>query len=206
MVKRLCDIVVSGVALLLLLPVFTVVGILIKLDSPGPVFHRGMRIGRHGRRFRIFKFRTMVADADTKGPSSTAADDPRITPTGRFIRRFNLDELPQFINVLKGEMSIVGPRPQVPWAVELYTEEERTILSVRPGITDWATIWIRDEGELLRGSADPDKDYLEKIWPEKRRLQLEYIRNHSVWVDLRIMFKTFQTHLLDRILKKGLRV
>jgi len=183
-----------------------VVGALIKRDSPGPVFHRGTRIGRHGKPFRIFKFRTMVAGADTKGPSSTTADDPRITPIGRFVRRFNLDELPQFINVLKGEMSIVGPRPQVPWAVALYTEEERTILSVRPGITDWATIWIRDEGELLRGSADPDKDYLEKIWPEKRRLQLEYIRNHSVWVDLRIMFKTFQTHLLDRILKKGLRV
>jgi lipopolysaccharide/colanic/teichoic acid biosynthesis glycosyltransferase len=204
MVKRLCDIVVSAVALLLLLPVFTVVGILIKLDSPGPVFHRGTRIGRHGRPFHIFKFRTMVVGADTKGPSSTTADDPRITPIGRFIRRFNLDELPQFINVFKGEMSIVGPRPQVLWAVELYTEEERTILSVRPGITDWATIWIRDEGELLRGSTDPDKDYLEKIWPEKRRLQLEYVRNHSVWVDLQIMFKTFQTHLLDRILKKGL--
>jgi lipopolysaccharide/colanic/teichoic acid biosynthesis glycosyltransferase len=202
--KRLSDIAISSLALLVLFPLFVILAILIKVGSTGPIFFRGVRIGLDGKPFRIFKFRTMVMDADKLGPSSSTSDDPRITKIGRFIRRFNLDELPQFLNVLKGEMSIVGPRPQVSWAVELYTEEERTILSVRPGITDWATIWNRDEGELLRGSTDPDKDYLEKIWPEKRRLQLEYVRNHSVWVDLQIMFKTFQTHLLDRILKKGL--
>lgn len=202
--KRLSDIAISSLALLVLFPLFVILAILIKVGSKGPIFFRGVRIGLDGKPFRIFKFRTMVMDADKLGPSSSTSDDPRITKIGRFIRRFNLDELPQFLNVLKGEMSIVGPRPQVSWAVELYTEEERTILSVRPGITDWATIWIRDEGELLRGSTDPDKDYLEKIWPEKRRLQLEYVRNHSVWVDLQIMFKTFQSHLLDRILKKGL--
>jgi lipopolysaccharide/colanic/teichoic acid biosynthesis glycosyltransferase len=198
MLKRLFDFVLSLVGLLILSPLFAVVALLIKLDSPGPVFYRGLRIGRFGTPFRMYKFRTMVVNAERSGSSSTPADDPRITRAGRFIRRFNLDELPQFINVLKGDMSIVGPRPQVPWAVELYTEEEKAILGVRPGITDWATIWIRDEGELLRGSVDPDKDYMEKIWPEKRRLQLEYVRNHSLWVDFQIMLKTIKTHLFDR--------
>lgn len=201
MTKRLFDVVVSAVVLVLLAPVFLVVALAIKLDSSGPVFFRGIRVGRHGRSFRIFKFRTMVANAEKVGGSSTAADDPRITRVGRWVRRFNLDELPQFINVLKGEMSIVGPRPQVPWAVELYTEEEREILSVHPGITDWATVWVGDEGDLLRGSRDPDREYLEKIWPEKRRLQLEYVRNHSLWVDFRIMLATLKTHLFDRIFR-----
>ena len=202
MIKRPFDLVVSSVALVLLAPLFLVIGALIKLDSPGPVFYMGTRVGRHGRPFHIFKFRTMVRGADTQGPSSTAADDSRITPIGRFVRRFNLDELPQFINVFRGEMSVVGPRPQVPWAVELYTEEERTILSVRPGITDWATVWVGDEGELLRGSSDPDRDYLEKIWPEKRRLQLEYVRNHSLLTDVKIMLKTLDVHLLERIVRR----
>jgi len=170
--KRLCDIVVSGVGLLLLLPVFGIVGILIKLDSTGPVFFRQLRVGRHGKPFRIFKFRSMVVDADRLGGPSTAADDRRITRTGRWIRRFNLDELPQLINVLRGEMSIVGPRPEVPEYVALFNEEEKEILSVRPGITDWATLWIRDEGRLLAGSEDPERTYLEKIWTEKHRLAL----------------------------------
>lgn len=198
MMKRLFDIGFSLVGLLVLLPLFLLVGVLIKLDSQGPVFYRGVRVGRFGRPFRMYKFRTMVANADRSGSSSTPADDPRITRAGRFIRRLNLDELPQFINVLKGDMSIVGPRPQVPWAVELYTEEEKAILGVRPGITDWATIWVRDEGEILRGSVDPDKDYMEKIWPEKRRLQLEYVKNHSLWIDFQIMVKTLKVHLFDR--------
>ncbi len=202
MIKRLIDIVLSSLALLIVTPLFLVVAILIKLDSPGPVFFRGVRVGRHGKPFRIFKFRTMVGSADKAGPSSTAVDDPRITKIGKVIRRYNLDELPQFINVLEGEMSIVGPRPQVPWAVDLYTDEEKAVLTMRPGITDWATLWIRDEGELLRGSVDPDQDYMEKIWPQKRRLQLEYVRNHSVWVDLKIMLKTLQTHLFERIRRK----
>ncbi len=201
MLKRFFDITLSSLTFVILSPMFLTVAILIKLDSPGPVFYRGVRVGRYGKPFRIFKFRTMIVDAEKKGPSSTAAEDPRITKTGKFIRRFNLDELPQFINVLKGEMSIVGPRPQVPWAVELYTEEEKIILSVRPGITDWATIWIRDEGEMLWGSADPDKDYLEKIWPEKRRLQLEYVTNHSLWIDFKIMLLTLKTHLFDRMMR-----
>lgn len=201
MAKRLVDIILSSLALLISAPLFLIVALLIKLDSPGPVFFRGVRIGRFGKPFRIFKFRTMIADGDKIGPTSTPADDPRITRVGIFLKKYNLDELPQLSNVLKGEMSIVGPRPQVPWAVELYTEEEKAILTVRPGITDWATIWVRDEGEILRGSADPDKDYLEKVWPEKRRLQLEYVRNQSLWIDFQIMLKTVKTHLFDRIVR-----
>lgn len=203
MVKRSLDVVLSLLALGILAPILGFVALLIMLDSAGPVFYKGIRIGRYGKPFQIYKFRTMVANARTMGPSSTAADDARITSVGRYIRRYNLDELPQFINVLKGEMSIVGPRPQVPWAVALYTEEEKRILTVRPGITDWATIWVGDEGELLRGSTDPDRDYMEKIWPAKRRLQLEYVRNQSVWTDFKIMLKTLETHLLDRIVRRG---
>lgn len=205
MVKRCVDVCLSAFALLVASPIFLVAAALIKCGSKGPVFYRQVRVGRHGKPFRIFKFRTMVVNADKIRVSSTAWDDPRITGMGRFMRKFNLDELPQFINVLKGEMSIVGPRPQVPWAVNLYTEEERQILTVKPGITDWATIWIRDEGEILRGSTDPDRDYLEKIWPEKRRLQLEYVQRHSLRIDFEIMLKTLNTHLLDRILRKGLQ-
>lgn len=200
MLKRLFDIVLSLTALVILSPLFLVVALLIKLDSPGPVFYRGVRVGRFGRPFRIFKFRTMVANAERIGPRSTAADDPRLTRIGRkFIKRFNLDELPQFINVLKGEMSIVGPRPEVPEVIALYPEEERAkVLSIRPGITDWATLWIRDEAERLRGSLDPHRTYLEQIWPEKRRLQMQYIQNHSIWTDFKIMFMTLKVHLIER--------
>lgn len=200
MAKRLVDIVFSSLSLALLSPLFFVVALLVELDSPGPVFFRGVRIGRFGRPFRIYKFRTMVADADKVGPLSTATGDPRVTRVGRIVRRFNLDELPQFINVLRGEMSIVGPRPEVPEVVALYPEEERRlVLSVRPGITDWATVWIRDEGERLRGSPDPHQKYLEEIWPEKRRLQLKYIREQSFVTDTRIMLLTLKVHLIDRL-------
>jgi len=199
MLKRLFDVMVSSLALLLLSPVFALIAVLIKLDSPGPVFFRGHRVGRFGRPFRIYKFRTMVVNAEQLGGPSTSSDDPRITRVGRWIRRFNLDELPQFINVLKGEMSIVGPRPEVPEVVALYPEEEReAVLSVRPGITDWATIWIGNEGERLRGSPDPHRKYLEEIWPEKRRLQLEYIRNQTLWTDLKIIVLTLKVHLIGR--------
>ncbi|MFQ5850696.1 MAG: sugar transferase [Candidatus Binatia bacterium] len=198
MLKRLCDIVMSSLALVVLFPIFLIVALLIKIGSPGPVFFRGIRVGRHGKPFRIYKFRTMVVDGDRLGGPSTAEDDPRITRVGKFIRRFNLDELPQFINVLKGEMSVVGPRPEVPQYVELFTEEEKAIISVRPGITDWATVSIRDEGKMLAGSKDPEKTYMEKIWPEKHRLALEYVKNQSLPVDLEIMLKTVRVHLFDR--------
>lgn len=196
--KRLADIVLSLLGLVIFSPLLIIIGVLIKKEDGGPVFYRGIRIGRYGRPFRIFKVRTMGLDADKIGGPSTRADDPRITKIGRFIRRFNLDELPQFINVLKGEMSIVGPRPEVPQYVALFSEEEKAILNVRPGITDWATLWIRDEGKILAGSEDPERTYMEKIWPEKHRLALEYVKNRSVWVDLEIMLKTLKVHLFDR--------
>jgi lipopolysaccharide/colanic/teichoic acid biosynthesis glycosyltransferase len=195
MLKRLIDITVSSIGLAALSPAFLLIAIAIKWDSPGPVFYQQERVGRFGESFKIYKFRTMVINADKIGDSSTPNDDPRITKVGKFLRsKFQLDEIPQLINVLKGDMSLIGPRPQVPWAVELYTEEERkAILSVQPGMTDYASVRFPNEGEILKGSTSPDKDYLEKIAPEKTRLQLEYVKNHSVWVDFKILAKTFRT-------------
>jgi len=189
-VKRIFDLCVSAAGLVVLAPLLVVIALLIRLDSRGPVLYRGVRIGRYGREFEIFKFRTMVADAERLGASSTPEDDPRITRVGRVLRRYKLDELPQLLNVLRGEMSLVGPRPQVPWAVSLYSDSERALLSVRPGMTDYASIRFRNEGEILRGSKDPDKDYLEKIAPEKIRLGLEYVKNASLAVDIRIIIAT----------------
>ncbi len=190
MVKRFFDFALSLTGLVLTWPLLACIALLIKLDSPGPVFYRGVRVGRGGRLFQIFKFRTMVVNAQSLGDSSTPEDDPRITRVGKFLRRYKLDELPQLINVLKGEMSFVGPRPQVEWAVALYNEQEKALLSVRPGITDYASIRFSNEGEILRGSLDADKDYMEKIAPEKIRLGLDYVRHHSLLVDLRIILAT----------------
>jgi lipopolysaccharide/colanic/teichoic acid biosynthesis glycosyltransferase len=188
--KRAIDLLVSGVGLIVLSPVLVALALWIKLDSAGPVFHRGLRVGRDETRFRMIKFRSMVHDAHLIGGTSTPEDDPRITRAGKFLRKYKLDEVPQLLNVLRGEMSLVGPRPQVPWAVDLYTPEEKTILRVKPGITDYASLRFRDEGEILRGSTDPDKDYMEKIHPEKMRLSLEYARTHSVWLDCKILAST----------------
>ncbi len=188
----------SLAGLVILSPVLLLVSLLIKLDSSGPVFYRGVRTGRFGKPFRIFKFRTMVQDAEKAGPSSTADDDSRITRVGRFLRKHKLDELPQLMNVLCGQMSLVGPRPQVPWAAERYSNEEKELLTVRPGMTDFASLQFRDEGEILRGSQDPDKDYYEKIHPEKMRLSLEYVRNRSFWLDCRIVLDTIAAVLFSR--------
>jgi lipopolysaccharide/colanic/teichoic acid biosynthesis glycosyltransferase len=166
------------------------IAILIKKEDGGPVFYRGSRVGRFGKLFRIFKFRTMVVNAEKHGGPSTADDDPRITKIGKFVRKFKIDELPQLINVLKGEMSFVGPRPEVQVYVDMFTEEEKAILSVRPGITDWASIWNPNEGAVLAGSPDPEKTYMEKIRPEKIRLQLKYVRERSFWNDLKIIAQT----------------
>jgi len=190
MIKRLFDIVFSFFGLIFISPLLLILAILIKLSSPGPVFYRGTRIGRSGKSFKIFKFRTMVVDAEKTRIWSTSVNDPRLTKIGKFLKKYQIDELPQLINVLKGEMSLVGPRPQVPWAVELYNEEEKTLLNLQPGMTDWASLWNFHEGEILKGSKDADKDYLEKIHPEKMRLALEYARHHSFWIDLKIIFKT----------------
>jgi len=188
--KRTFDIFSSLCGLLLISPVLAVIAVWIKLDSRGPVFYRGLRVGRYGRPFRILKFRTMVVDAEKLGASSTKEDDPRITRSGAFLRRFKFDELPQLWNVLVGEMSLVGPRPQVQWAVDLYSNEEKRLLNVRPGITDYASLKFRNEGEILKGADDPDEAYLRLIAPEKIRLGLWYVEHRSLWIDLRILWAT----------------
>ena len=190
--KRLLDYTVAGVGLVLLAPLLLVLALVIRLGPPGPVFYRGERVGLGGITFRILKFRTMVVEAEKSGGSSTPEDDPRITRVGHMLRRWKLDEAPQLINVVRGEMSLVGPRPQVRWAVDLYTPEERRLLSVRPGITDWASVRFRNEAEILRGSDDPDRLYLEKIAPEKIRLGLWYVDNQTFLEDLRIIFATLR--------------
>jgi lipopolysaccharide/colanic/teichoic acid biosynthesis glycosyltransferase len=188
--KRSFDFVVALAALLVVSPILLILALIIKLGSAGPVFYRGARVGRNGVAFRIFKFRTMVIDAEKLGGSATAEDDPRITPIGRFIRRHKLDEFPQFLNVLVGDMSLVGPRPEVKKYVDMYTEEEKAILDLRPGITDWASIWNSNEAAVLEGSADPEKTYEELIRPTKLALQLFYVRNQSLSVDVKILFHT----------------
>ena len=192
-VKRVFDIVCSLFGLVMLSPLLLWIAWRIKQEDNGPVFYRGMRVGLRGKPFRILKFRTMVVDAERMGPSSTAKEDPRITMIGHFLRQYKLDELPQLFNVLLGEMSFVGPRPQVQWAVDLYTPEERAILSVRPGITDYASLKFSNEAEILKGSVDPDKDYMEKIHPKKTRLALQYVGTQSFREDIRIILKTIST-------------
>ena len=196
--KRAFDVLLSLPSLVILSPFLVTVAFFVKLDSQGPIFYRGVRAGRFGKTFRIFKFRSMVQNADKLGSASTPEDDFRVTRVGRVLRRYKLDELPQLLNVIKGEMSLVGPRPQVLWAVERYTAEEKTVLSVRPGITDYASLKFRNEGEILAGSTDPDKDYFEKIHPEKMRLSLEYVQNQSVWLDCKIIVQTLTAVLFHR--------
>lgn len=191
-VKRVFDIFFSIVVIILFSPVILVVSAIIKFHDSGSIFYRAPRVGKNGIIFKMFKFRTMVVDADKIGPSSTSNSDSRITPIGRILRRYKLDELPQMFNVLKGEMSVVGPRPEVKKFTDMFNEEELAILSVKPGITDWASIWNSNEGEILDGADDPDKAYMELIRPEKIRLQLKYVRNISVWTDFKIIFITFR--------------
>ena len=188
--KRLFDIAVSFTGLVVLFPLLLAIATLIRLDSNGPIFYRGERLGRFGELFKIYKFRTMVVNADKLGGPSTAADDARLTKIAGFLKKYQLDELPQLINVLKGNMSLVGPRPEVQMYVNMFTKEEEAILSVRPGMTDYASLWNFHEGELLQGSADPEKTYMEQVRPEKIRLQLKYVREHSFCVDIKIILKT----------------
>ena len=190
MAKRLFDIVSSGIGLLCLAPIFVVMAIWIKLDSRGPVFYRQTRVGRYGHDFRIFKFRSMRVGSD-KGRQITVGErDPRITRSGYFIRRYKIDELPQLINVFLGDMSIVGPRPEVRKYVDLYSEEQRKVFQVRPGITDLASIKYRNENELLSQVDDPDTYYIDVIMPDKLAINLEYIRHQSFMGDIKIIFNT----------------
>ncbi len=190
MLKRLFDIAGALAGLILLSPLLAVIALKVKRGSPGPVFYRGRRVGRGGRPFDMLKFRTMEVDADRRGGSSTPADDPRITKEGKWLRAYKLDELPQLFNVLGGSMSFVGPRPQVQWAVDRYSPEERGLLAVRPGITDYASLKFSNEAEILRGAADPDQAYLELIAPSKIRLGLRYASRHTVLEDVKIMMAT----------------
>jgi lipopolysaccharide/colanic/teichoic acid biosynthesis glycosyltransferase len=197
--KRLFDLFFSGLGLIVLSPVFVVVAIWIKLDSPGPIFFRQERVGRGGRHFRIHKFRTMRSVATPQGPAITAGGDPRITRAGAFLRRHKLDELPQLIDVVRGDMSLVGPRPEVPNFMEAYPDDVRDrILSVPPGITDFASIEYREENALLAGSEAPERDYVEKILPAKLVYYDRYVRERSLWLDFALIFRTLGCLLLRR--------
>lgn len=189
-VKRLFDLLASGLGLLLLFPLFLLLALLVKLSSPGPVFYHGLRVGRRGRPFKMLKFRTMVADAEARGLPLTVGGDSRITGVGRFLRNAKLDELPQLWNVLKGEMSLVGPRPEAQKYVDLYTDDQRKVLEIRPGITDPASIKYRNENEILAAAVDPEKAYIANIMPDKVRLNLSYASRASVLSDLGIIFRT----------------
>ncbi len=193
MAKRLVDIFASVCGILALSPFFLVLSLAIKQEDGGPVFYRGERVGQNGVPFRIFKFRSMVMNAEKIGGSSTADDDPRITKIGFKLRKLKLDEIPQLLNVLKGDMSFVGPRPEVRHYTDMFSEEEKTILSVRPGITDWASLWNPNEGKILSGSPDPDRTYMEEIRPTKLKLQLKYVREKSLRNDLVIILETLKT-------------
>ena len=189
--KRLFDVLLSFVGLLLISPFLVLIAILIKLASPGPVLYRGVRVGQYGKPFCILKFRSMIVDAEQQGGSATAGDDPRLTSIGKFLRRYKLDELPQLFNVLKGEMSFVGPRPEVQKYVDQYSEDDKAILQLRPGITDWASIWNSNEAAVLEGSSDPEKSYEELILPTKVALQRKYLQDHACITDVKILFHTF---------------
>ncbi|MDD2737010.1 MAG: sugar transferase [Desulfuromonadaceae bacterium] len=195
MKKRLFDLIFSGTGLLFLSPAFVLLSIAIKLNSPGPVFYRGVRVGRLGTSFKIYKFRSMVADAEKKGAASTSNIDMRVTSVGHFIRKFKFDEFSQLINVFLGDMSLVGPRPEVQMFVDMYTEEEKQILTVRPGITDWSSIKFHNEGEIIEASgiADADEAYKKLIRPEKLRLQLKYVKERNLLIDIKIIFCTILT-------------
>lgn len=187
--KRIFDVIVSSLALILLAPVMLAIAIAVKLGSNGPIIYRGVRTGKGGAEFEIFKFRTMVENAESLGGMSTARNDPRVTRVGVILRRFKLDELPQFINVLFGDMSIVGPRPEMPAYTRLYQGDERLILSVRPGITDFASIRFSQLDEVL-GEDDADQVYETQVRPEKNALRVKYVKERNMWLDVKLIFAT----------------
>jgi lipopolysaccharide/colanic/teichoic acid biosynthesis glycosyltransferase len=191
MLKRTFDILASVFGLMLLSPVFLAVALWIKADSRGPVFYRQVRVGRCNRDFRLFKFRSMKVHSDSKGLLTVGGNDARITRAGYYIRKYKLDELPQLINVLIGDMSFVGPRPEVRRYVDLYTSEQMHVLDVRPGITDMASIKYRNENDLLAKADNPEDYYIKVIMPDKLRINLEYVRSHTMWSDLKLIFSTF---------------
>lgn len=190
LIKRLFDIVLSFVGLVTLSPILLGISIIIKITSPGPVFFKQVRVGRYEKNFKIFKFRTMVVDAEKKGAQITVGRDSRITGIGHFLRKYKLDEFPQLINVLIGDMSLVGPRPEVPKYTQYYNKEQKSIFQIRPGITDYASIKYSDENEILAKSSQPEKTYIEEIMVDKLKLNLQYLRDRSVITDLKIIINT----------------
>ncbi len=200
MVKRTFDFMFSSFGLVILSPLFAILSIAIKLESKGPVFYRGVRVGRNGKSFQIFKFRSMVANADKSGVTSTSAADMRLTFTGKFIRKFKFDEFSQLINVFLGDMSLVGPRPEVQKFVDMYTEEEKIILTVRPGITDWSSIKFHNEPEIIEASGiqDADEAYEKLIRPEKLKLQIKYIKERNILIDITIIICTIISIITTR--------
>ena len=196
--KRLFDIVASGLGLVVFSPLFLIIAIWIKLDSKGPVFYRQVRVGRNNKDFRIFKFRSMRVGADKGSLVTIGGREPRVTKSGYWIRKFKLDELPQLINVFIGDMSLVGPRPEVRHYVDYWTPEQMHVLDVRPGITDPASIKFRNENELMEKAEDAEKYYIEVIMQEKIKLYLEYVEKHNFFYDLGLIFKTFWVIVKER--------
>ncbi len=195
MIKRLFDIVFSLLGLILLLPLLLIIALVLKLESKGPVFYMQSRVGKNNKDFKIFKFRTMFVGSDKDGLLTLGDKDPRVTKVGYFLRKYKLDELPQLINVLFSTMSFVGPRPEVRHYVKFYSESDFEILSVKPGITDYASIYFRNEAELLKGSDHPDKMYIETILPKKIALNKKYINEQNLITDFKIILKTILTIL-----------
>ncbi len=197
MVKRLFDVFFSVLGLIPLAPCFVVIALAIKINSTGPIFFRQTRVGRHGKLFNIFKFRTMVTDAEKRGPQVSSGDDPRITSVGVFLRKYKIDELPQLINVIIGDMSLVGPRPEVPKYVAAFPDDYSLILSVQPGITDYASLEFKDENALLTSSDNPEQKYLDEILPLKIEYYKRYLCEQSLITDIRIIFRTLAAVLLN---------
>ena len=191
--KRIFDIFFAFIGIVFLTPFFLIISLLIIIDSKGGIFYKQERIGRHGSMFKVFKFRTMRPDSFSKGALTVGSRDPRITNIGYYLRKYKLDELPQLFNVLFGDMSFVGPRPEVKKYTDLYNEEQKKVLSVRPGITDYASIKFRNENDLLSETDEPEKLYIDVIMPEKLKLNMQYIQDNSVFKDIRIIFVTIYT-------------
>lgn len=193
MLKRSFDIFFSFFGLIILSPLFLLIFVMVKTDSKGQVIYKQTRVGKNGKDFAVLKFRSMKQDSDSKGLLTVGGKDPRITKTGYFIRKYKLDELPQLINVLKGDMSFVGPRPEVRKYVLLYDEVQKKVLDVNPGITDVASIKYRNENEMLEGSDDPESFYIKEIMPVKLKMNLEYINDRSFFKDIKVILNTLKT-------------
>lgn len=195
--KRLFDIIASGLGLIVLSPLFAVLAVWIKADSKGPVFYRQTRVGRNSKDFRLYKFRSMRPDSDRLGLITVGGHDPRVTRSGYYIRKYKLDEFPQLINVFIGDMSLVGPRPEVRKYVDMYTPEQMHVLDVRPGITSLASIRYRNENDILAAAENPDRCYIERVMPEKLAIDLEYVSKANLWTDIKLIFGTFKAIIIS---------